>query len=197
VFLQVQTGPATTDQAVPPALVCVLPRDAAAEQVFEINLPGLELRTDQLVGFQACSSTRHGSCDAGDVLPWDADAYHMLPPLQTIIRTAREADAGRTRPCRSVWQRSWNVLGLLQISCVGPTRERRSPGRSSSIYARTSGSAATRHAASPPVAPNATSEAQRAARDHIATIFTRPHKVRPADRQCHPEAPERITVCPA
>ena len=32
VFLQVQTAPAATDQAVPPALVCVLPRNASAEQ---------------------------------------------------------------------------------------------------------------------------------------------------------------------
>ena len=97
----------------------MLPRNAAAEQVFEINLPGLELRTDQLVSFQACSSTRHGRCRAGDVLPWDADAYHMLPPLQTIIRTAHGPDAGpdRTVPIRLAAK--MNALGLLQISCVG------------------------------------------------------------------------------
>ena len=118
VFLQVQTAPSATNQAVPPALVCVLPRNASAEQVFEINLPGLEVRTDQLVSFQACSSTRHGRCRAGDVLPWDAEAFHMLPPLQTIIRTANGPDAG---PGRSVPVRlaaKMNALGLLQISCV-------------------------------------------------------------------------------
>ena len=60
VFLPVQMAPAATNQADPPALICVLPLNAAAEQVFEINLPGLELRTDQLVSFQAWSSTRHG-----------------------------------------------------------------------------------------------------------------------------------------
>jgi hypothetical protein len=75
VFLPVQMAPAATNQADPPALICVLPLNAAAEQVFEINLPGLELRTDQLVSFQACSSTRHGRCRPGDVLPWDADAF--------------------------------------------------------------------------------------------------------------------------
>ena len=110
-----------------PALVCVLPRNASAEQVFEINLPGLEVRTDQLVSFQAYSSTRHGRCRAGDVLPWDADAFHALPPLQTIIRTADGPDAGpdRTVPVRLAAK--MNALGLLQISCVSmDPRPRRS-----------------------------------------------------------------------
>jgi molecular chaperone DnaK (HSP70) len=175
VFLQVQTGPAATDPAVPPALVCVLPRDAAAEQVFEINPPGLELRTDQLVSFQACSSTRHGSRHAGDVLPLDADAYHMLPPLQTIIRTARGADAGpgRTTPIRLAAK--LNALGLLQISCVGTDpRAPQSWPLEFNLRPHEPGNAATRGPPPPPVAPNATTEAQRAARVHIATIFTRP-----------------------
>jgi hypothetical protein len=75
----------------------VLPLNAAAEQVFEINLPGLEPRADQLVNFQACYSTRHGRCRPGDVLPWDADAFHALPPLQAIIRTAHGVDVGSDR----------------------------------------------------------------------------------------------------
>jgi molecular chaperone DnaK (HSP70) len=176
VFLQVQTDPGATDQAAPPALVCVLPRDAATEQVFEINMSGLELRTDQLVSFQACSSTRHGSCHAGDVLPWDAEAYHMLPPLQTIIRTARGADAG---PIRSVPIRlaaKLNALGLLQISCVGiDPRTPQSWPLEFNLRPHERVSAATRGMPPPAaVAPNATTEAQRAARDHIATVFTRP-----------------------
>ena len=56
VFLQAQTAPAATNEAVPPSLICVLPLNAPAEQVFEINTSGLEVRTDQLVSFQACSS---------------------------------------------------------------------------------------------------------------------------------------------
>jgi molecular chaperone DnaK (HSP70) len=107
VFLQVQTAPAAANPPDSSALICVLPRNAPAEQVFEINLPGLEVRADRLVGFQACSSTRHDRCQAGDVLPWDAEAFHMLPPLQTIIRTVNEPRSGpvRSGPCRSVWQR--------------------------------------------------------------------------------------------
>ena len=49
VFLQVQTTQAAMHQTVPPALVCVLPRNASPEHVFEIDLPGLEVRTDQTV----------------------------------------------------------------------------------------------------------------------------------------------------
>jgi molecular chaperone DnaK (HSP70) len=177
VFLQVQTAPAARNQAVPPALICVLPRNAAAEQVFDINLPALELRTDQLVSFQACSSTRHGSCRAGDVLPWDADGYHILPPLETIIRTACGAEAGpdRTVPIRLAAK--LNALGLLQISCVGTDpRTPQSWPLEFNLRPDEGGRAATRGTTSPapPVAPNATTEAQRAARDHIATIFSRP-----------------------
>ena len=118
VFLQVQTAPAATNQAVPSALVCVLPRNASAEQVFDINLPGLEVRTDQVVSFQACSSPRHGRCHAGDVLPWDAEAFHVLPPLQTIIRTDNGPDAGLDRTVSVRLAAKMNALGLLQISCV-------------------------------------------------------------------------------
>ena len=116
---RLQTAPAAPSQADAPALICVLPLNAPAEQVFEINLPGLELRTDQLVSFQACSSTRHGRCRPGDVLPWDADAFHALPPLETIIRTAHGADGGSDRTVPVRLAAKMNALGLLQISCVG------------------------------------------------------------------------------
>ena len=109
---------AAPDQTVPSALICVLPRNASAEQVFDINLPGLEVRTDQVVSFQACSSPRHGRCHAGDVLPWDAEAFNVLPPLQTIIRTDNGPDAGLDRTVSVRLAAKMNALGLLQISCV-------------------------------------------------------------------------------
>ena len=176
VFVQVQTAPVETDQAIPPALVCVLPRNASAEQLFDIDLPGLEMRTDQLVSFQACSSTRHGSSHAGDVLPWEAEALHMLPPLQTIIRTANGPDAGpdRTVPVRLAAK--INALGLLQISCVStdPLTPQSWP-LEFNLRPHERGSAATRNTPpSAPVEPNATTEAQQAARRQITTTFTRP-----------------------
>jgi hypothetical protein len=154
----------------------VLPGNAAAEQTFEISLPGLELRTDQLVSFQAFSSTRHDRYRAGDVLLWDADAFHALPPLETIIRTAHGADAGpdRTLPVRLAAK--MNALGLLQISCVGtdPQAPQSWPLEFNLRPHERVGAAAGGAPAQAPVAPNAATEALQAARDHIATIFTRP-----------------------
>ena len=176
VFLQAETAPSAPSQADAPALICVLPLNAPAEQVFEINLPGLELRTDQLVSFQAYSSTRHGRCRPGNVLPWDADSFHALPPLETIIRTAQGADGGSDRTVPVRLAAKMNALGLLQISCVGTDPQTpQSWPLEFNLRPHEHGGRAARGAPAPaPVAPNATTEAQQAARDHVATIFTRP-----------------------
>lgn len=174
VFLAVETAPAA-DEASTPALICVLPSNAAAEQTFEISPPGLELRTDQLVSFQAFSSTRHDRCRAGDVLPWDADVFHALPPLETIIRTAQGADVGsdRTLPVRLAAK--MNPLGLLQISCLGTDpQSSQSWPLEFNLRPHERGGAVRGAAARAPVAPNAATEALEAAREHIATLFTRP-----------------------
>ena len=186
VFLQVQTAAASTtatagvanaaNQPASPALVCVLPRNASAEKVFDIDLPGLEVRTDQLVSFQACSSTRHGRCQAGDVLPWDPDAFHMLPPLQTIITTADGPDDGTGRTVPARLEAKINALGLLQISCVSldPLTPRSWP-LEFNLRPHEHGNAAARGTpAAAPVEPNATTDARQAAREHIAAIFSRP-----------------------
>ena len=174
-FLAVQTAPAAAE-ALPPALICVLPGNAAAEQAFEISLPGLELRTDQLVSFQAFSSTRHDRCRAGDLLPWDADAFRALPPLETVIRTAHATDAGSGGNLPVRLAAKMNALGLLQISCVGtdPQSPQSWPLEFNLRPHERGGGSARGGSAQAPVAPNATTEAQEAARNHIATIFTNP-----------------------
>ncbi len=166
VFLQVQSA---ADQA--PALVCVLPRNAAAEQLFEISVPGLEARTDRLVSFQAYSSTRHGRCRAGDVLEWDSAAFHALPPLQTVIRTGVEAGSAGTVPVRL--DAKMNALGLLQISCVStdPQMQQSWP-LEFNLRPHEQGSVGAPAVA--PVAPNASIEALEAARTHIESVFARP-----------------------
>ena len=174
VFLAAQTAPSATNQGDASTLICVLPLDAPAEQTFEINLPGLELRTDQLVSFQAYSSTRHGRCRPGDVLPWDPDAFHALPPLQTIIRTVEGAGdrSDWTMPVRLTAKT--NALGLLQIACLG-TDPRTPQSWPLEFNLRPHEQGASRGAPAPaPVAPNATTEAQQAARDAIAAFFTLP-----------------------
>jgi molecular chaperone DnaK (HSP70) len=167
IFLEVRT--AVTNQA---ALVCVLPRNAQAEQVFEIDLPGLEVRIDALVSFQACSSTRHRRCKAGDLLPWDAEAFHALPPLETIIRMANRPDAepGRTVPVRLVAK--MNALGLLQLSCVS-TDQRVPQSWPLEFNLRPHQQGAS---VAPPVVPNATPEVLKAARNCVTDAFTRAAK---------------------
>ena len=176
VFLEVQAAPAAIHEAVSPSLICVLPLNASAEQPFEINLPGLELRTDQLVSFRACSSTRHDRCRPGDLLRWDPDAFHMLPPLETIIRTAHGADVGPDRTVRGPSAAKMNALGLLQIACVGTDPQTpQSWPLEFNLRPQEHGRAAARGGPpSEPVAPNAATEAQQAVRDHIAITFTRP-----------------------
>jgi molecular chaperone DnaK (HSP70) len=168
VFLAVRT--AATDQE---DLICVLPHNAQAEQVFDIDLPGLEAHTDQLVSFQTCSSTRHRRCRAGDVLAWDAEAFHLLPPLETIIRTPNRSDTepGRTVPVRLAAK--MNALGLLQISCISADAQiPQSWPLEFNLRPHEQGTPG----APAPVEPNATPEAQQAARDTVTTVFTRPAK---------------------
>jgi molecular chaperone DnaK (HSP70) len=169
VFLEV--GRVAANEA---ALVCVLPRDARAEQVFEINPPGLEARTDELVSFQAFSSTRHGRCKAGDVLP-QGDEFHRLPPLQTIIRTANGAvnEPGQTVPVRL--SAKMNALGLLQLSCVSTNPQMpQSWPLEFNLRPHEQGDATP----VTPVVSNATSEAERAAQEYVRDIFSRPAKIR-------------------
>jgi hypothetical protein len=98
----------------------------------------------------------------------------MLPPLETIIRTAQGADArsDRTVPVRLAAK--MNALGLLQIACVGTDPQTpQSWPLEFNLRPHERGVASARGAPAP-VAPNAAAEAQQAARDHIAIIFTRP-----------------------
>jgi hypothetical protein len=163
VFLQVQ-------RAGQPALVCVLPRNAPAEQVFDIALPGLEARTDRPVSFQAWSSTRHRSCRAGDVLTLQPESFHALPPLHTVIRTADAREGERSVPVRLAAK--MNALGLLQISCasIDPALAQSWP-LEFNLRPQEQGAAASAPAA---VAPNAAADAQQAARDCIGAVFSRP-----------------------
>src|SRR5262252_8979839 len=58
VFLEVEGIPPTDGETAHPPLVCVLPQGAAPSELFEIADLGIKVRTDQLVRFQAYSSSR-------------------------------------------------------------------------------------------------------------------------------------------
>ena len=103
-------------EAARPSLVCVLPRGATPGELFEITDLALEVRTDQLVRFQAYSSSRHGRSRAGDILAWREGEFHALPPLQTIIRTSRAVPPrnDRARPSSRADERTGPAPDLLR-----------------------------------------------------------------------------------
>jgi molecular chaperone DnaK (HSP70) len=96
-------------------LVCILPKDAPAEEEFKISQPGLELRINHPVRFQPYYSTRHDGDKSGALVPWNESDFQRLPPLQTIAKL----DDARSRTDRVpvTLSASMNELGLLKIAC--------------------------------------------------------------------------------
>lgn len=175
IFLEVQRASAEDDAREHPALVCVLPRGAAPDETFEVRESALELRTDQLVRFQAYSSTRHDRSRAGDILEWHDRDFRTLPPLQTVIKTAEPSrdDSARTLPVRLTAK--LNALGLLQVSCISadPAIEQSWPLEFNLRPSAEASEAAT-PAPAAEVEPNASADARRAARQRISNVFARP-----------------------
>ena len=96
-------------------LVCILPKDAAAEEEFKISQPGLELRLNHFVRFQPYYSTRHENDKAGALVLWNESDFHRLPPLQTI---AKLNDPGsRSDRVPVTLSAKMNELGLLKVAC--------------------------------------------------------------------------------
>ncbi len=165
VFLEVQGAERS--------LICVLPRGASPEQAFETTIPGLEVRTDRPVRFQAFSSTRHGRSKAGDILPLRDGDVHPLPPLQTTIATSDPSASEGTLPVRL--QAKMNALGLLQIACISadPARPQSWPLEFNLRPHEATGQS-TPDASATPVEANATAEAVEAAEARITALFSRP-----------------------
>ncbi len=181
VFLEVQGAPATDGETAHPTLVCVLPQGASPSESFEIADLGIKVRTDQLVRFQAYSSTRSSRSRAGDILAWREDAFHALPPLQTIIRTAEPSRPGTSGslPVRLVAR--MNALGLLQISCVSedPANQQSWPLEFNmrphdQDGAGASGGAGGAREATVQIEPNAAADALKTARKQIGIAFSHP-----------------------
>src|SRR4029079_4885778 len=147
-------------------------------QLFEITDLGLKLRTDQLVRFQAYSSTRKSVSRAGDIVPWSEGEFPPLPPLQTIVRTAEPScpEAGGTLSVGLTAR--MNALGLLHICCVSadPALQQSWP-LEFNMREHVQGVAGARGAgrageASSPIEPNASADALETARRQIETVFT-------------------------
>ncbi len=179
IFLEVEGIEATDHQTARPPLVCVLPQGAAPSQVFEIADLGLKLRTDQLVRFQAYSSTQKSGSRAGDILSWSEGEFHPLPPLQTIVR-AEPSGPGRGGMLPVGLTARMNALGLLHISCVSadPAVQQSWP-LEFNMREHVEGVAGAPGAgrgrgASAPIEPNASADALETARRQIGIAFTGP-----------------------
>jgi molecular chaperone DnaK (HSP70) len=181
VFLEVQGIPATGGETAHPSLVCVLPQGASPSETFEIADLGIKVRTDQLVRFQAYSSSRTSGSRAGDILAWCEDDFRALPPLQTIVRTADPSRPGTSGslPVRLVAQ--MNALGLLQISCVSadpgnqqcwPLEFNLRPHDQDGAGAP--GGAGPAREATVQIEPNAAADALETARKQLGFVFAHP-----------------------
>src|SRR5262249_47786966 len=180
IFLEVEGVQATDRQTVRPPLVCVLPEGAAPSQLFEIADLGLKLRTDQLVRFQAYSSTRKSDSRAGDIVSWSEGEFHPLPPLQTIVKTAELSGPEGGGVLAVGLTARMNALGLLHISCVSadPTVQQSWP-LEFSMREHVQGVAGTSDArrarqAKAPIEPNASADALETASRQIGIVFAQP-----------------------
>ncbi|HEY5742921.1 MAG TPA: Hsp70 family protein, partial [Terrimicrobiaceae bacterium] len=99
------------------ALVCLLPRNAAAEDEFKVAAPGLELRLNQPVRFQAYYSTRHDSDIPGSLVALNDRDFHRLPPLQTTAKVQDKVKTGSDRLPVTL-RAKMSELGLLKVACV-------------------------------------------------------------------------------
>jgi molecular chaperone DnaK (HSP70) len=99
------------------ALVCILPKDASAEEEFSIAQPGLELRLNHPVRFQPYYSTRHDADKPGALVPWNDSDFHRLPPLQTIAKLQDWRTRGGSDRLPVTLTARMNELGLLKVAC--------------------------------------------------------------------------------
>ncbi len=166
-----------------PPLVCILPRNAAPGQTFEISDLGLALRVNRPVRFQTYTSARHGKAKAGDIVDGHDPDLRALPPLETVAKVAKGEDtagddAGRMVPVTLTAE--LNELGLLQVSCLSadPGIEQSWPlafnlrphehGDAAAAGPRAiSGTARTAE-------PNVAADAIEAGRERIQSLFAQP-----------------------
>lgn len=99
-----------------PALVCVLPRGAAAGRTYLLDDPPLELRVNQPVRFQAFAG--HAECGdpAGTLTTYEEDKFHRLPPLQTVAQMPSRQQGARVAVTLAA---TLSELGVLELECRG------------------------------------------------------------------------------
>lgn len=101
-----------------PTLVCILPKGMEANESLRLENVEFDLLVNQPVRFQCYFSNRRETDRPGEVVAWQEEEYHPLPPLQTAVHLP----AGRPKPAnnrlRVFLEATLNELGLLKLFCV-------------------------------------------------------------------------------
>ena len=110
-------------------LLCVLPQGAPPEKVFRVDAHPLRVLVDTPVRFQAYDSIQRGEDAEGDLLEFDPDMFHALPPMQTLIAVK----AGQPRPANNLVEVAVearvNAGGLLRVALVSVDKKWKGKGR--------------------------------------------------------------------
>ena len=100
------------------SLVCVLPRGMEANETIALHEQAFDLLVNQPVRFQCYYSARRRGDAPGDVIDWNTDDFHPLPPLQTAIHLSADRPKPANNRLRISIECTLNELGLLQLYCV-------------------------------------------------------------------------------
>jgi molecular chaperone DnaK (HSP70) len=174
----VQTpGAADTNGRGEPTLVCVFPQDTPSEVILEITDLPLELRINRPVRFSTYYSTRQGAHNAGDLVAWNEDDFHALPPLETVAQTAGSDRTAASRAVPVHLTSKLTELGLLEVACRSIDPELRESWplefnlrpRETNDANEPAAKAALESATQ--AGPNVAPAALDAARERIATLF--------------------------
>jgi molecular chaperone DnaK (HSP70) len=116
IYLEIQKKEVGKETFPSPALICILPGGAPAEEKFQVAAEGLELRINRPVRFQPYYSTRREKDTAGIIVQWNERDFRRLPPLQTTAMLAGANREGDRLPVTLTAR--MNDLGLLHVACL-------------------------------------------------------------------------------
>ncbi|MCC5850999.1 MAG: Hsp70 family protein [Verrucomicrobia bacterium] len=99
-------------------LLCVLPRGAHPEQVFRIDQHPLKVLVDTPVRFQVFDSIHRPDDTPGMLLEAEGDAFHALPPMQTVISVSKKQPRPANNLVEVAVEARINAGGLLKVALV-------------------------------------------------------------------------------
>ncbi|MEJ2201206.1 MAG: hypothetical protein P8X63_09385, partial [Desulfuromonadaceae bacterium] len=89
-----------------------------ADQTIALPHRIFDLLVNQPVRFQCYYSARRKGDQPGDLVAWNEEDFHPLPPLQTAIHLPLERPKPANNRLRVSIECRLNELGLLQLYCV-------------------------------------------------------------------------------